>query len=280
MSDRVHYRFTRFSNIILLLFVICGLGRDGAQAQGPLPESQAANHYFTIRVVDRQTQRGVPLVELRTVNSIRYFTDSQGVIAFDEPGLMDRDVFFFVESHGYTFPKDGFGMQGRRLKTRPGHTEVLEIDRVNLAERLYRVTGQGIYRDSLLAGLPVPASAEFPSLVPYLQGPPPTPEPVFSEIDYGLWHYRLGHRCVMVRHKNHKLFLYRDPVDKTRFTPAEADPCLFDLSADPNERHNLANDPSCTPILTDLLHQIDTWDRSRPIREPTLTGRFGGQPRK
>ena len=157
MPNRVHCRLTRFSHIILLLlFVVWGLGRDGAQAQGPLPESQAANHYFTIRVVDRQTKRGVPLVELRTVNSIRYFTDSQGVVAFHEPGLMNREVFFFVESHGYAFPKDGFGMQGRRLKTGPGHTEVLEIERLNLAERLYRVTGQGIYRDSLLAGLPVP----------------------------------------------------------------------------------------------------------------------------
>jgi hypothetical protein len=162
MSTRVHCRLTRLSNIILVLFVICGLGRDGAQAQGPLPESQAANRYFTIRVVDRQTQRGIPLVELRTVNSIRYCTDSQGIIAFDEPGLMNRDVFFFVESHGYTFPKDGFGMQGRRLKTRPGHTEVLEVDRLNLAERLYRITGQGVYRDSLLVGLPVPV--KYPAL--------------------------------------------------------------------------------------------------------------------
>jgi len=139
----------RLTNVILLLFVICGLGRDEAKGQ-------AENRFFTIRVVDRQTQRGVPLVTLRTVNNIRYVTDSQGVIAFAEPGLMNGDVFFFVESHGYAFPKDGFGMQGRSLKTTSGHTEVLEIDRLNLAERLYRVTGQGIYRDSLLAGLPVP----------------------------------------------------------------------------------------------------------------------------
>jgi hypothetical protein len=156
MCARVHSRFMRLSNVILLLFVICGLGRDAAQAQGSLSESQAENRFFVIRVIDRQTQRAVPLVELRTVNNIRYVTDSQGVIAFAEPGLMNRDVFFFVESHGYSFPKDGFGMQGRSLKTTPGHAEVLEIDRLNLAERLYRVTGQGIYRDSLLAGLPVP----------------------------------------------------------------------------------------------------------------------------
>ncbi len=98
----------------------------------------------------------MPLVELRTTNLIRHFTDSQGIVAFLEPGLMDREVFFFIESHGYQSPKDGFGMQGVRLKTTPGTTAVVQIDRVNIAERLYRVTGQGIYRDSVLTGRPVP----------------------------------------------------------------------------------------------------------------------------
>ena len=118
--------------------------------------SETSGRYFTIQVVDRQTGRGVPLVELRTTNNIRYVTDSAGVIAFYEPGLMDRDVFFFVESHGYEFPKDGFGMAGKALRTTPGAEARLEIDRLNVAERLYRVTGQGIYRDSILTGRPVP----------------------------------------------------------------------------------------------------------------------------
>ena len=32
----------------------------------------------------------------------------------------------------------------------------IEMNRVNIAERLYRVTGQGIYRDSVLLGLNAP----------------------------------------------------------------------------------------------------------------------------
>ena len=36
-----------------------------------------AGDYFTIRVVDEQTGRGVPLVELRTVNNIRFHTRTQ-----------------------------------------------------------------------------------------------------------------------------------------------------------------------------------------------------------
>jgi hypothetical protein len=118
--------------------------------------SFAAGEYFTIQVVDRQTGRGVPLVELRTTNSLRLFTDSNGIVAFCEPGLMDREVFFFVESHGYEVPKDGLGYRGVRLKTMAGQQSVVRIDRLNIAERLYRVTGEGIYHDSILTGRPVP----------------------------------------------------------------------------------------------------------------------------
>src|SRR5688572_12990934 len=65
------------------------------------------NRYFTIEVVDESTGRGVPLVELKTTSSITYYTDSAGVVAFDEPGLMNQRVFFFVTSHGYEYPKIG-----------------------------------------------------------------------------------------------------------------------------------------------------------------------------
>lgn len=112
--------------------------------------------YFVIQVVDESTGRGVPLVELKTVNHLTYYTDNNGVVAFYEPGLMERDVFFFVNSHGYEFPKDGFGYAGKTLFTRSGTKAVLKIKRLNIAERLYRITGYGTYRDSVLVGLPIP----------------------------------------------------------------------------------------------------------------------------
>ncbi|WP_147871208.1 hypothetical protein [Stieleria maiorica] len=112
--------------------------------------------YFAIQVVDDVSGRGVPMVELKTVNDVRYYTDSAGIVAFDEPGLMDQTVFFHVSSHGYEFPKNGFGYRGTRLKVQPGGTVTLKIKRLNIAERLYRITGAGIYRDSILAGRPVP----------------------------------------------------------------------------------------------------------------------------
>lgn len=118
--------------------------------------STARARPFVIAVVDAQTGRGVPLVELETTNNVRYVTDSNGVVAFDEPGLFGQKVFFQVRSHGYELPKDGFGYRGKAFDVTDGGAAKLELPRVNIAERLYRVTGGGIYRDSVLAGVPVP----------------------------------------------------------------------------------------------------------------------------
>ncbi len=115
-----------------------------------------AGKYFQLRVVDEQTGRGVPLIELSTTNNARYYTDSNGVVAFCEPGLMDTDVHFLVKGHGYEYPKDGFGYAGKTLAVTPGGSAELKVKRINIAERLYRITGTGIYRDSVLLGLPVP----------------------------------------------------------------------------------------------------------------------------
>lgn len=105
---------------------------------------------LAIQVVDDQTGRGVPLAELETVNNVVHLTDSAGWVAFEEPGLMGRKVFFQVRSAGYTFPKDGFGYSGTALEVKAGGAATIKITRTNLAERLYRITGEGIYRDSVL----------------------------------------------------------------------------------------------------------------------------------
>jgi hypothetical protein len=116
---------------------------------------------FTITVEDEQTGRGVPLVELQTVNNTRHFTDSNGIVAFHEPGLMKQRIFFYVKSHGYEFPKDGFGFRGIALDVKSGGNARIKIRRLIVAERLYRITGQGIYRDSVLAGIPPPIKQPF-----------------------------------------------------------------------------------------------------------------------
>lgn len=112
----------------------------------------SASIYFGIEVVDQDTGRGVPMVELQTTSSICLYTDSSGLAAFYEPGLMNRKVWFAVSAHGYEFAPDGFGLRGASLLTKPGKLERLKIKRTNIAERLYRSTGEGIYRDTILLG--------------------------------------------------------------------------------------------------------------------------------
>jgi hypothetical protein len=83
-------------------------------------------------------------------------TDSAGLVAVREPALAGQSVFFHVRSHGYEYPADGFGFRGRALRVTPGGSATLRVKRINLAERLYRVTGTDIYRDSVLLERPAP----------------------------------------------------------------------------------------------------------------------------
>lgn len=139
-------RFTRTLGRAWLPLTLVAFPELGRAAEAP----------FGIRTVDAETGRGIPLVELETVNHLRFVTDSAGWVAFAEPGLMERPVFFQVSSHGYTFPKDGLGYAGVKLTPTPGGRVTLKLHRRNIAERLYRVTGEGIYRDSVLLGTPTP----------------------------------------------------------------------------------------------------------------------------
>ena len=66
---------------------------------------------------------------------------------------MRREVYFAVSGPGYEAAKDGFGFRGVRLVTTPGKSATVRVTRTNIAERLYRVTGQGIHRDAELLGL-------------------------------------------------------------------------------------------------------------------------------
>lgn len=130
----------RFVPVFLLLRCLA------AAAEGP----------FGIHVVDEHTGRGVPLVTLTTTNHAAYTTDSAGWIAFDEPGLMGRSVYFSLSAPGYAVAKDGFGFAGVKLTPKHGGKAEVKVMRTNIAERLYRITGQGIYRDSTLLGIEAP----------------------------------------------------------------------------------------------------------------------------
>jgi len=116
----------------------------------------AADRPFVIRIVDSQTGRGVPLVELRATNERVWYSDSNGVVAVSDVWLMGQSVFFSVRSDGYRFDQKVEDETGVILSVKPGGRAELRIVRENIAERLYRITGAGIYADSVAAGVPVP----------------------------------------------------------------------------------------------------------------------------
>lgn len=123
---------------------------------GQSTPSVSATPFFRIQVVDRDTGRGVPLIELTTTYNAKFVTDSAGVVAFYEPGLMDKEQWFHVQGHGYEHTADGFGFRGLRLTPTSGGQAKIFVDRINIAQRIYRMTGVGIYRDSRLLNENVP----------------------------------------------------------------------------------------------------------------------------
>jgi len=135
--------------ILIIIIFLCSVN-------DPIVYAQEPGGYFKIIVVDKETGRGVPLVELKTTNSIRYYTDNNGIIAFYEPGLMGREVYFSISSPGYEYPHDFFGNPGKAFKVTKGDSVLIKIKRINVAERLYRFTGEGLYHHSLRVGHPVP----------------------------------------------------------------------------------------------------------------------------
>ena len=105
-----------------------------------------------IEIVEKGSGWPVPLVELRTTHNVRLVSDNAGLIACDLPEVMGRETWFTVVGHGYDAPKDGFGMRGVRLIPEPGKTLKVEVMRTNIARRLGRLTGGGIFAESQKLG--------------------------------------------------------------------------------------------------------------------------------
>jgi len=109
-------------------------------------------NYCRIEVVEEGSLLPVPLVELKTTHLQRFITDSQGLIALDEPELMGREIWFDVIGYGYSVARDGFGYSGVRLTPDYGKTLRIVVKRDILAQRLGRLTGAGIFGESRKLG--------------------------------------------------------------------------------------------------------------------------------
>jgi len=122
------------------------------------------SQYHQISIVDEETGRGVPMVKFLTSGFRDLYSDSNGIVAFYEVGKMSEEskVFFWISSHGYSYKLDGFGVRGVVIDTQAGKATTLSIHRDSLAERLYRITGSGIFRDTFMLGLPLSPSIRYP----------------------------------------------------------------------------------------------------------------------
>ncbi len=105
-----------------------------------------------IEVVDKENGWPVPLVELTTTSNVLLVTDNAGVVAFDLPEFLGRETWLSVFSHGYELPADGFGYRGVRFTPKPGGTFKIEIERKQIAKRLGRLTGAGLFAESQKLG--------------------------------------------------------------------------------------------------------------------------------
>lgn len=112
-----------------------------------------AGAWFRIDAIDAESQRGVPLVSF-TSSYGEQLTDSAGVLAFLEPDAMGKPLTFSVKSHGFLIPDGGV----ITLTPTAGGRATVTVQRELAGERLYRITGGGVYRDSVVLGLPVPTA--------------------------------------------------------------------------------------------------------------------------
>jgi hypothetical protein len=114
---------------------------------------------FMIRFVDEEDGQAIPLVEIEAFNALRLVSDNLGYIAVQEPDLVGKRARFIVRGNGYEYDKtDFFGERAINPEIVPGRVLQIKLRRSAPAKRLYRVTGSGRYRDSVLGGFVKPDS--------------------------------------------------------------------------------------------------------------------------
>ncbi|MEO5913181.1 MAG: hypothetical protein ABIS50_03040 [Luteolibacter sp.] len=119
-----------------------------------LPLAAFAVEPCRIEIVDKENGWPVPLVELRSVHDTVHVSDNLGLVAIEDPDLLDREVWFTIKGHGYGVSKDGFGFEGVRATLKAGGKFRIEVERRNIAKRLGRLTGAGLFAEGEKLGIP------------------------------------------------------------------------------------------------------------------------------
>lgn len=173
---------------------------------------------------------------------ITYMDEEIGRVldALDRSGKTSSTYVILTADHGLAVGEHGLlGKQNMYdcsirmplLIAGPGITPGRRIDELVYQHSMYATTCE-------LAGVPIPSSVQFPSLVPLLHGGnQPVHDAVFS-------YYRDFQR--MVRTKTHKLILY----------PQIRRVQLFDMETDPWEMHDLSDDSALAGTKTNLMQHL------------------------
>jgi len=131
--------------ILTGLFIVC--------ATLPAVCDQVTTSPFVLKFVDAATGRPIPLVEVEAFNGLRQVSDNLGHIAIIEPDMAFNNLRLVIRGNGYRYPKlDLLGERAINPQLLPGDYIQVKLERTVAAERLYRITGAGRYRDSILAG--------------------------------------------------------------------------------------------------------------------------------
>jgi hypothetical protein len=93
----------------MLFALVCGATRSPA----------VCANVFQIHIVDSQTARGVPLVEMTPLGGAVMVTDSNGFIALDDPSLLNRNLQLGLQSYGYANALLPYGSRPRSLVRSP-----------------------------------------------------------------------------------------------------------------------------------------------------------------
>lgn len=201
-------------------------------------------------------------------------------------GLEDNTLVLFTTDHGLALPRAKCSLYDPGLEValllrlpargwRGGRTVDALISNVDIFPTLLE-----------LVGLPVDARVQGRSLLPLLDGDAAwSPrDAIYGEMTYH--DYYDPRRCV--RTERHKLIVnfsaapaFMDPSQSWRprsTTVAPADPArayhplleLYDLTADPHEWRNLADDPTQSDVRRELLTRLHDW--MRDTGDPLLAG--------